>query len=415
MPIIDRVQCRRLADFFALALAISLPWSTSATGICAILLLLAIVPIIDPPAFEKIIFSPAGGIPLALVALGLVGLLWAQVPWAERLNGISSYLKLIYIPLLLYHFSRSDCAHRILIGFLASCAVLLFGSWAFVIWPELQWRWRPGAFAGVPVKDYVSQSAMFTISIFVMVQFGFDSWRCSRRYLASAFTALALIFLVNIFFVATSRTSLVVIPIILGVFCFRNFGWKGTTALMAGFVIVIAVAWQSGNYLQERVDSMFAEIQSFRPDGPATSAGERLVFWQKSIGFIKAAPIIGHGTGSIREQFKRSAIGQTGMAAEVSTNPHNQILAVGIQLGFVGIAVLLAMWAAHLALFQSNSFAPWVGLVVVIQNVVGSLFNSHLFDFTHGWTYVVGVGVAGGIALKERAALIDRDSIMEEY
>jgi hypothetical protein len=67
------------------------------------------------------------------------------------------------------------------------------------------------------------------------------------------------------------------------------------------------------------------------------------------------------------------------MAAEVSANPHNQTLAVGIQIGLVGIAVLLAMWTAHLALFRSNSFPAWVGLVVVMQNVIGSLFNSYLF------------------------------------
>ena len=37
---------------------------------------------------------------------------------------------------------------------------------------------------------------------------------------------------------------------------------------------------------------------------------------------------------------------------------------------------------------------------LVTQNVVSSLFNSHLFDFHEGWMYVIGVGVAGGIALK---------------
>ena len=38
------------------------------------------------------------------------------------------------------------------------------------------------------------------------------------------------------------------------------------------------------------------------------------------------------------------------------------------------------------------------------QNVVSSLFNSHLFDFTHGWIYVVGVGIAAGTLLYERSA-----------
>jgi hypothetical protein len=35
-----------------------------------------------------------------------------------------------------------------------------------------------------------------------------------------------------------------------------------------------------------------------------------------------------------------------------------------------------------------------------LQNIVGSLFNSHLFDFVQGWVYAVGVGVAGVMALK---------------
>jgi O-antigen ligase len=34
--------------------------------------------------------------------------------------------------------------------------------------------------------------------------------------------------------------------------------------------------------------------------------------------------------------------------------------------------------------------------------VVSSLFNSHLFDFTQGWIYVFGVGVAGGMILRRR-------------
>jgi O-antigen ligase len=40
------------------------------------------------------------------------------------------------------------------------------------------------------------------------------------------------------------------------------------------------------------------------------------------------------------------------------------------------------------------------GVIVVVQNVVSSLFNSHLFDFHEGWIYVLGVGIAGGSALR---------------
>jgi O-antigen ligase len=44
--------------------------------------------------------------------------------------------------------------------------------------------------------------------------------------------------------------------------------------------------------------------------------------------------------------------------------------------------------------------------LVVVQNVLTSLFNSHLFDFHAGWMYVLGVGIAGGMVQKARAGEI---------
>ena len=102
--------------------------------------------------------------------------------------------------------------------------------------------------------------------------------------------------------------------------------------------------------------------------------------------------------GSRRPQASELCFGPPGVA---STNPHNQTLAVAIQLGLVGVAVLWAMWIAHLLVFRGNGLVEWIGLVVVVvQNIVGSIFNSHLFDFVQGWTYVIGVGVAGATVLR---------------
>lgn len=66
--------------------------------------------------------------------------------------------------------------------------------------------------------------------------------------------------------------------------------------------------------------------------------------------------------------------------------------------------MLYATWLAHLLLFRGDGLANWIGLMVVVQNVFTSLFNSHLFDFHEGWMYVlgVGVGVAGGTVLRAR-------------
>ncbi len=396
---IDRKHFEWAADGLAVALAASLPWSTSATTVLAWLWLLALLPTLDP-SLRRVISIPAGAFPLLLVTLGAAGMLWADVPWSERFDSFSSFVKLGSIPLLIYQFCRSDSASKVLIAFIASCVLLLVASWSLLAWPSMPW---PGTVKspGVPVKDYIAQSAMFTICIFVIMQFAYDIWRGGRHRLALGLAMLALIFLANIFYVATSRSSLVVIPVLLIVFGYRLLGWKGAIGLVVGCFVLAAAAWPSATFLRLRVTSLFEELHSYQPDANATSAGERLVYWTKSVRFMKEAPLLGHGTGSIREQFGRAAVGQAGMAAEVSDNPHSQILAVGIQIGLAGITALVGMWIAHLALFRSGSFAAWIGLVVVIQNIVGSLFNSHLFDFTHGSVYVVGVGIAGGMVLKE--------------
>ena len=89
---------------------------------------------------------------------------------------------------------------------------------------------------------------------------------------------------------------------------------------------------------------------------------------------------------------------------EVSTNPHNMTFAVAIQIGLVGAALLWAMWLTQLYLFRGPGLVAWIGLVIVLQNLVGSLFNSFIFDFTEGWLYVFGVGVVAGMLRRERHA-----------
>jgi hypothetical protein len=73
----------------------------------------------------------------------------------------------------------------------------------------------------------------------------------------------------------------------------------------------------------------------------------------------------------------------------------------------VGVVILYTMWFAHFSLFRGEGLAAWIGLLVVLQNIFSSLFNSHLFDFHEGWMYVLGVGVAGGMVLRAGARHTD--------
>jgi O-antigen ligase len=403
-----RDRLARLADGLAVAVAVSLPWSTSATSILVGLWLLALLPTLDLASLRRAVAHPAGGLPVALVVLAAIGILWADVPFDERFGALRGPHKLLVIPLLLLQFRRSDQGPRVIGGFLAACTALLAVSWVIEFWPSTafwQSRWSGYVWAGVPVKDYLVQSGEFLICAYALTHLAFDAWRDGRRGRAVMLAALALVFLANIVFVATGRSSLVVFAVLVLIVGLRRFDWKGRLGVIVGVAVLAAAAWAASPYLRVRVAGVADEIASYRSSNGENSTGYRIEFWKKSVQFIAEAPIIGHGTGSIYDLFRRSAVGHGGVAAAVTGNPHNLTFEIAIQLGLIGVVVLYAMWGAQLMLFRGSGLAAWIGLGLVVQDIVSSLFLSHIFDFTTGWIYVFGVGVLGGMVLRgERSA-----------
>jgi O-antigen ligase len=195
-----------------------------------------------------------------------------------------------------------------------------------------------------------------------------------------------------------------VLPVLIALIGFQRTGWRGIAAATVAVAIFAGIAWSTSLYIRVRSHSALNEVQNYLNTNAETSLGLRLEFWKKSVGFIADAPIFGHGTGSTSNLFRRAAVGEGGASAVVSNQPHNQTLVVAIQLGFVGVALLWTMWIAHFLMFRGNGLVPWLGVGLVAQNIVSSLANSHLTDFAPGWLYVLGVGVLGGITLRNQAA-----------
>jgi O-antigen ligase len=158
----------RNVDLFAVLIAMLLPWSTSGVGIAVVLWLIALVPTVEPRPLLQSLRRPVAVLPIALVALALVGTLWSQAPWGVRLLGISPAAKLLVLPLLLYHFERSSRGVWVFIAFLASCALLALMSTIVALDPFLSAKlyfsrgpYRP--VSGIFVKDYIDQGQEFSL------------------------------------------------------------------------------------------------------------------------------------------------------------------------------------------------------------------------------------------------------------
>src|SRR5262245_52622080 len=218
--VIDQIRRGEAADWLVVAIAVSLPWSTSLTAVLIVLWLIAVVPILDIPSLRREIMAPVGGVPVLLWGLAVVGMLWADVDWHERFGGLRSYHKLLLIPLLLVQFRHSERTRWVILGFLGSALALLMLSW---LTPHPGIFGNPKADVGVPVKDYILQSGIFAICAFGLLGQAVE-WRAQRPQLALAAVVAAAFFLANIIYVATSRTTLVIIVGLLLLFAFRQFG-----------------------------------------------------------------------------------------------------------------------------------------------------------------------------------------------
>ena len=190
-------------------------------------------------------------------------------------------------------------------------------------------------------------------------------------------------------------------PIMLAVFAVLHLRWRSILAIFCVTIVFAALAWSTSPHLRQTTASFLRDYRLYEEQNAPTSAGLRLEYWKKSLRFFVAAPIFGHGTGSILGLFEEAATNQSGAAADVIGNPHNQTLNVAIQWGAIGVVVLYAMWLVHLLLFRDQGLSAWIGCMVVLQNILTSLFNSHIFDFNEGWMYVLGTGIAGGMVLRK--------------
>jgi O-antigen ligase len=387
------------ADIFVILIAVSLPWSTTLVAIFAAASIVSIAPFLDLRAFLQSLKRPIFALPIALFALAVVGTLWSDAAWATRLHAIGPPAKLLMLPLLFYHFERSARGVQVFVAFLASCMLLLAMSWVVVFDPRL--ALKPGAAYGVPVKNYIDQSQEFALCAVALAFPIVTLLRTGRITQALLLSAVALSFVVNMAFVTVSRTALVTMPIMLAVFALLHLKWRSIVVIFCTAIVLAGLAWVASPHLRWTTATFLRDYQIYKELNQPTSIGLRLEFWEKSLRFFAEAPIVGHGTGSTQGLFERAATGPKVLAGgQVISNPHNQTLNVAVQWGVIGIVVLYAMWLVHLLLFRGDGLVAWIGLLVVVQNIFTSLFNSHIFDFTPGWIYVLGVGIAGGMVLR---------------
>lgn len=404
----DRALWTTIADVFAVLTALALPWSTSLVAIFVVCWLGAVAWVMDYRVYLQSLRQAICYLPLAIFGLAVIGTLWSDASWDARLFAVGPTVKLLVLPALFYHFQRSNRGMWVLVAFLASCTLLMAMSWIVAVDPGLTLKPEGEGSRGIFVKNYINQSQEFTLCAVALV-YPIVVLIEERKFVQASLLAAVLVgFIANMVFVIVSRTALVTVPVMLAVLAMKYLKRRNAVIIACATVVLAAGAWTASPHLRQTIASFSLQYRLYKEQSIPTSVGERLEFWRKSLHFVAAAPLVGHGTGSARSLFEQTT---TAPKESVIANPHNQSLNVAIQWGLVGVITLYALWLSHFRLFQGSGLVAAIGTLVVIQNVFTSLFNSHLFDFHEGWMYVLGVGVAGGLTLKGRQAVVAKEPV----
>jgi O-antigen ligase len=387
----------------AVATAAMLPVSTSGQAIALSIFVVLAILTVKPEEWLATIVTPAAAIPVGLFVLMVIGMLWSPTPFAPG-GGVGHYAKLLLVPVAMACAFTPRQGLQIGYGFLAGCLVVLVLSFlSFVILLPPPFR---HAMDGVPLKDNAVQSGCFALCAFALALGGVSAWVKGNRRRAAAMLILALVFLADIFMIYISKTGILMTVALVGLFVVRAGGWRRSLLIATPIVLVAAIALWSSGPARHRLAQIASDVHAV-DDGKASSeasisTASRLDFWSKAVEFIGQAPLFGHGTGSTKSLYQSLEATRPSPYGEAVPDPHNQFFAIAIQVGLVGGAILLAMWAVHFSMFVGGGFACAIGQAVVIQNFIGSLFNSHLSTVTQGMLYCLAVGLLGGIVQRAR-------------
>ena len=311
-------------------------------------------------------------------------LLWTEVAFDFALGMLLKHVKLLQILLLVYLIRSVREAHLALKVFTAAQIFILVSSWLLAAGISLPWVLNNQADIKthyvVFSESYLDQSIMLA-TLAGVVWHLHTEWKWSRAVAA----LIALAALLNVLLLLPGRTGYLACFVVLGLASLWGLPSKVRWALVLALPVVLALTMLTGfNKISARFTEVVHETQDYSQHGDtATSSGWRLNAWHRSIQAIELKPWTGYGVGSWTPAVKRldgdKATADFGVGN--SSNPHQEFLLWGVELGVGGSLLLLALFLA-MALDARRFPLPIQRAThtAVAVTAVACLFNSSLYD-----------------------------------
>lgn len=320
---------------------------------------------------------------------------WTSADIAAALVTFIKHAKILEIVLLASLIRTVGEARVAVLAFGLGQAFLLLSSWLMFAGVNVPWH----ANAPTPYvvfSTYLDQSIMFATT--ASVYWYLRSERLWSPWLGALGAALAL---VNTLLLLKGRSGYVVAlsALTLAIMWALPSRLRLASLVIAPVVILTGLSLGS-TQVQQRLTEISRESQEFSHGKPVQiddSTGWRLNAWRRSVQAIEEKPILGHGVGAWTPTVKRlegEGAARIFGAGNEPSNPHQEFLLWGVELGIGGILLLMAAlgcmardaWHFPVPIQRAT-------LAVLAATAIACLFNSALFDDLMGDFFVVSLGV----------------------
>lgn len=320
----------------------------------------------------------------ALVLIGVIGIamLWADVPWSDRVDSFWSWRKPWMVPVALALFGPLAWKRRFVIAYVATCGVAVLVSFGIV---AVTGRLPTTVMdlAGSMLRNHSAQSMFFAASAFLSLWLMADPGLSRRwRWICAGLAAL---FVLNMAFVTPGRSGLLALAAMLVVLAAMNLrDWRNAVAA-AVLAAVLAGAMALSPLARDRLASAMNEWQNAATLAEPTSLGIRAVLYENTLEIARERPWFGTGTGGFGVAYAAHVKDKyTDWRVLPTVDPHNQYLFLLAEQGIFGLVAFLAFILAGLADRGDGTRARVVAVGMLLAWCATSLLSSHFKTFSEG-------------------------------
>ena len=342
---------------------------------------------------------------LAILIVFSASLLWTEADTEAALYSYVKHAKLLGI-LLVMSLIRTVREARLGVLFYAGGqGFLLLSSWAIYVGLPVPWVTEE-ATKYVVFSTYLDQSIMFATSAAI-----FWHLRDERLWPKWVGISVALLALANALLLLEGRTGYLaaITTLALAVMWALPKRFSLATLVITPMVVLLMLSLVSAQ-VRERVNEIFNESANYSKSqqvGARDSSGWRLNAWRRSVQAIESNPLRGHGVGAWTpavKQLEDSKMGNRLYGEGNHSNPHQEYLLWGVELGVGGVFLFMAMMVCMVrdALHFPKSIQR-ATLSVLAALAVACLFNSTLYDDWIGDFFCISLGLLFAIGVRTTA------------